>query len=530
MTQTRIHIIGLTFAVAVLSNAVGGGQTRLERRHVLQMQSSGAVDRGLSADAAADPRTVRTRTVRTSDATEVVYADRVGPSGAPYVPGRVIVKFRETTPANARLSALASVSRTAAMTARKPYANFDIVELDAAEDPEAAARQFAARPDVAYAQAAYRLKSYLVPNDPFYSMQWNMPNIDMERAWDVQPGATSSVIVAVLDSGMAFQDAIVQYNALAFRVVFANGSSVVYPSLGPIQVPFAAAPDLRGANRFVMPRDFIWEDNLPLDTDGHGTHVSGTVGQLTNNSVGAAGVAFNVRLMPVKVIDSAWDLIFNAPNEGTDDTVARGIRYAVDNGAKVLNMSIGRAGPPSPVLEDAITYAVGRGAFLAIAAGNGFEDGNPVEIVADIASRVPGAVSVAATDRQHNRAFYSTTGAYVELSAPGGSSRGFGQSGAVFQQTYDLSFVDTYDLPPALYRAPRFDIFLVTPFQGTSMATPHVSGLAALLIQQGISSPAAIEAALERFAVDRGPAGRDHEFGFGEVSARDTLRGLGLSR
>jgi serine protease len=85
-------------------------------------------------------------------------------------------------------------------------------------------------------------------------------------------------------------------------------------------------------------------------------------------------------------------------------------------------------------------------------------------------------------------------------------------------------------LPPAQYKAPRFDIFMVTPFQGTSMATPHVSGLAALLIQQGITSPAAIESALERFATDRGSTGRDDEFGFGEVNARNTLRGLGLSR
>jgi serine protease len=357
-----------------------------------------------------------------------------------------------------------------------------------------------------------------------------MQSIDMERAWDIQPGATSSVIVAVLDSGIAYQDTIIQYNALAFRFVFPDGSSIAYPALGPIQVPFAAAPDLRGPNRFFMPRDFIWEDNLPVDTDGHGTHVSGTVGQLTNNGVGAAGVAFNVRLMPVKVIDGVWDFIFNSPNEGTDETLARGIRYAVDNGAKVLNMSIGRAGPPSPVLEDAITYAVSKGAFLAIAAGNSFEDGNPVEIVAEIASRVPGAVSVAAVDRQHNRAYYSTTGAYVELAAPGGSSRGFGAAGTVYQQTYDLAFVDTYELPPAQYRAPRFDIFAITPFQGTSMATPHVAGSAALLIQQGVTSPAAIEAALERFATDRGATGRDDQFGFGEINARSTLRGLGLSK
>ena len=143
---------------------------------------------------------------------------------------------------------------------------------------------------------------------------------------------------------------------------------------------------------------------------GHGTHVSGTIGQLTNNGVGTAGVAYNVRMMPVKVIDDVWDLIFGSPNEGTDDTVARGVRYAVDNGAKVLNMSIGRSGPPAPVVEDAIRYAVGKGAFVAVAAGNGFEDGNPIEVVAEIASRVHGAVSVAALDQQHNRAFYSTTG------------------------------------------------------------------------------------------------------------------------
>jgi len=193
-------------------------------------------------------------------------------------------------------------------------------------------------------------------------------------------------------------------------------------------------------------------------------------------------------------------------------------------------MSIGRTGPPAPVVEDAIRYAVGKGTFIAIAAGNAFEEGNPRQVIAEIASRVEGAVSVAAVDLLHNRAFYSGTGTWVELAAPGGSSRGFGTAGTIYQQTYDLDFVDTYDLPPALYRAPRFDVLAFLPFQGTSMATPHVSGLAALLVQQGITSPAAIEAALERFAADRGATGRDNEFGHGEISARNTLRGLGLSR
>jgi serine protease len=100
----------------------------------------------------------------------------------------------------------------------------------------------------------------------------------------------------------------------------------------------------------------------------------------------------------------------------------------------------------------------------------------------------------------------------------------------VYQQTYDMSFVETYELAPAQYRAPRFDVLAFVPFQGTSMATPHVSGLAALLIQQGITNPAAIEAALEQFAADRGPSGKDSEYGYGEISARNTLRGLGLTK
>ena len=109
-----------------------------------------------------------------------------------------------------------------------------------------------------------------------------------------------------------------------------------YPALGRITVPFAAAPELAGPNRFVAPHDFIWDDALPVDLDGHGTHVAGTIGQLTNNGVGVAGMAFNVRLMPVKVIGGDWDFIFGAPNEATTSVVAAGIRYA---GGNVLMVS-----------------------------------------------------------------------------------------------------------------------------------------------------------------------------------------------
>jgi serine protease len=350
----------------------------------------------------------------------------------------------------------------------------------------------------------------------------------MEQAWDINEGASASIIVAVIDSGVAFEDAVFEFVAPAFSF-----EGKVYPALGRVAAPFAAAPDLSGANRFVAPRDFIWEDEDPVDLSGHGTHVSGTVGQLTNNSVGVAGMAFNVRIMPVKVIGDQWDLIFDAPNIGTSAVVAAGIRYAVDNGARVLNMSIGFPSTAVvPAIEEALRYAVDRGAFVAISAGNDFEDGNPVEPLAEIAARMDGVISVGAVGRQLQRAHYSSRRSSVEIAAPGGDFRVGGTPGGILQQTLDpvLSVADPLDRPVSQYAAPRFDVFRYVHFQGTSMAAPHVAGFAAMLMQQGITSPAAIEAAMKRFAKDIGTAGKDNEYGNGLIDARATLRGLGVAR
>src|SRR5439155_21342391 len=188
-----------------------------------------------------------------------------------------------------------------------------------------------------------------------YAIQWNLPDVDLEKAWDIQPQAGSQVTVAVLDTGVAYTAQVMRYHANAFSVDSADDVFVPpsigtrFPSLGDLTLSFVAATELGPSSRFVAPRDFIWGGTLPLDLDGHGTHVSGTIGQTTNNNSGPAGVAFNVKLMPVKVIDSNWDDIFGSPNFATDDVVARGIRYAADNGAKVINMSIGRTGPRAPV-------------------------------------------------------------------------------------------------------------------------------------------------------------------------------------
>jgi serine protease len=448
-------------------------------------------------------------------------------SGEPYLRGSIAVKFRAgTAPAAQRMM----VDRVGATTMEAPaYADFQIVAIDENADPEAAAATLARQPDVEYAQARYIVHPMFVPNDPLYSQQWNYPVIDMEHAWDLNQGATSSIVVAVLDSGVAYRNAVLRRDVPSWRGI--DGLSLVtFPALGIVDIPFAAAPDLTGPNRFVAPRDFIWNDNDPLDLDGHGTHVAGTIGQLTNNSLGVAGMAFNVRIMPVKVVDSLWDDILGSPFEGTDDVVARGVRYAVDNGAKVLNMSIGRSGPPSPLLQDALVYATSRGAFVSIAAGNDFERGNPTEWPAAYANSMQGVVAVAAIGRDRQRAYYSSTGPYVELTAPGGNQRTAGTTGGILQQSYDFAFVDTFANGPSRYGPPRFDIFAYQFLQGTSMAAPHVSGFAALLMQQGITTPEAVEAAMEQFATDLGAAGVDQQYGYGLINPRASLRGLGLAK
>ena len=546
----------VVLAIVALFTAQGRGQTTAPSRRLLSGFAPPAVQRGISPDLSHAPGTPETRRRQSIQAVSGVH-DRIGPSGTRYRPGRVIVKFRDGVSGPARVSALSAVAGRATMSPRAATQDFDVVEIDQAADSEAVARAFRGRPDVEYAQAAYRVHAQFVPNDQFYSTQWNLPAINMEAAWDIQPAAGSDITVAVLDSGVAYRAAEVQFHAGAFTIdsegnVGPPGSGgTAYPALGDMSLRFVAATELQPLSRFVSPHDFIWNDDMPLDLSGHGTHVSGTIGQLTNNAAnglgdvgnrgGTAGVAFNVKLMPVKVISGEWDDIFGSPNEGTDDVVALGIRWAADHGAQILNMSIGQEGPANcatnpnqdgcaPAIEAAIKYAVGKGCFVAVAGGNSFDTGNGTEVLAEIASRISGAVSVAGVNKNKGHAPYSTTGSYIELAAPGGEFGLFGATGGVLQQTLDFDQIETFLDPPSQFGRPRFDMLQYFYVIGTSMATPHVSGLAAMLMQQGITNPAAIEAALEKFAIDLGPAGRDQTFGFGLVDARATLRGLGLAK
>jgi serine protease len=418
---------------------------------------------------------------------------RLPASAGAIVPGMVVVRFAESMDPST-VSALAANHR-AHHVSRPAFTDVHVLRLDEDADVMDAARRLAAEPGVLYAEPVGRAVPHYRPNDPLLQYQWSLEQLDLERTWDINRGATGEVTVAIVDSGVAYTT----------------------------RDDYLQAPDLAGTT-FLPGYDFIWDDDVPIDFNGHGTHVTGTVAQSTDNNLGAAGIAFNARIIPVKAVSDEIDELLGAPNFGNTITVAQAIRFAAEHGAKVINLSLG-VRTASTTLREAVEFAVERGAFIVVSAGNSADEGSPIFYPAAYAPEIEGVVAVSATDYSQSRAPYSNANDYVELSAPGGDTEedlnNDGFSDGIVQQTIDLdNFLITG----------RFDQFSYLFFQGTSMAAPHVSGLAALLIDQGITEPRVIEAALKRFATDLGPPGRDNEYGHGLINPRATLRGLGLAR
>jgi serine protease len=342
-------------------------------------------------------------------------------------------------------------------------------------------KEYLKRSDVDYAEPNYYAYAFWVPNDPYYSYQWDLDNsgyggIQMEQAWGIQTGS-ASVVVAVVDTGVAYEN---------------------YSTRGK---KYYLAPDL--ANTVFVPGyDYVENDTHPNDDNSHGTHVTGTIAQSTNNSIGVAGVAFNTAIMPVKVL--------NKNGSGTYANVAKGIIWATDHGADVINLSLGGASPSS-TLEDAVKYAYEHGVTVIAAAGN--DGSSQVSYPAAYDNYV---IAVGATRYDETLAYYSNYGTSLDLVAPGGdlnvdqNKDGYGDG--VLQNTFNPNTKNTGD-------------FGYWFFQGTSMAAPHVSGVAALLLAQGnAATPDEVRAALQETAKDLGVSGRDDTYGWGLVDAYAALQ------
>ena len=249
-------------------------------------------------------------------------------------------------------------------------------------------------------------------------------------------------------------------------------------------------PDL--SSKLVAGYDFANGDNDPQDDEGHGTHVAGIAAAATNNNVGVAGVAWGAHLMPVKVLDSS--------GSGYTSDIAQGITWAVDHGARILNLSLGGPGYSS-TLADAVAYAYTRNALVIAAAGNEYLTGNPTSYPA----AYPNVLAVAATTDQDGHASYSNTGFYVDVSAPGGdpTSSSDANPGHWIYSTY--------------WRGSGFSYVGAA---GTSMAAPHVAGLAALIWSIHLDwTNDQVQQAIIATAVDLGVPGRDDIFGYGRINA-----------
>jgi serine protease len=423
-------------------------------------------------------------------------------SATAIAPDSVVVRYDHSATHSQRIAALdATGTSTAAVLPGENRA----LAIDDGESVGATLEELRAQPAVKYAHPNYKLSASAAP-EPFYpndpgrggsgdwrELQWNFDGpfgIRAPQAWAYARaaghGGGRGATVAVIDSGVAYVK---------------HGK-------------FRRAPDLY-PRRFVRPYDYIQHDRYPLDEDGHGTHVTGTIAQRTNNKLGVTGVAYGVNIMPLRVLDDRGD--------GDGATFARSIKYAAKHGADVINMSVEfdtqlRAADIPEVIA-AIKYAHKRGAVMVGASGNDTEGRVAYP------ARSSYVIAVGATTAGGCQAEYSNYGSGLDVVAPGG-----GTDAPLSDNDWDATHCDSGRRSREIYqqtflRKPT-DFHLVG-FEGTSEAAPHVSAIAALLIGTGRlgdrPSPEAVQKRIEDTARDLGPSGYDKRYGYGLVNAAAAL-------
>ncbi len=379
-----------------------------------------------------------------------------------------------------------------------------VVRLRAGTSPKAAARRLAARRGVAVVKPNYRARVTAVewtPNDPgipgtpggWADTQWNFAGqwgINVLPAWrklrSLKRSGGRTATIAVIDTGVA------------------------YKSRGR----YRASPDLRGV-KVKSPYDFISRNKHPSDPNGHGTHVASTIFEATDNALGVTGIAYKATMIPIRAL--------NSKGFGDEATVARAVRYAADRRANVINLSVEfdyrLTARDLPGIVSAMKYAKRKGSLIVAASGN--------RAAGRVAypARSSYALAVGATTASGCLARYSNYGAGLDLVAPGGgvdtarvdasaasTDRANCSAAHPVLPIVQMNFVNDFR---------RFSLPEI--YQGTSLAAPHVSGVAGLVVASGIlgkrPTPAALQSRLQKTARDLGAPGYDRRYGHGIVDA-----------
>jgi thermitase len=384
---------------------------------------------------------------------------------APHVPGQLLVKLSSAAPA-----AVSALAAQTGLAVQGTIPQLGIVVVDApeagtGEELAAAAATLETNPAIEWAEPNYTFKLDATPNDPYYQTNQAsyLSRLEMPAAWVYTTGR-SDVVIAVIDTGVNLN-----HPDLAAGI-WTNPGEI--PDNGIDDDTNGFIDDVHGWN-------FADGTNTIYDNHGHGTHVAGIAAARINNSIGIAGMAGGATIMPLDV--------FPLPAYGTYEDLIRAIIYATDNGARVINMSLG-ATSYSLGEEAAVDYAWNRGVVVVAAAGN--NNNNAYHYPAAHHN----AIAVAATTASDTRAGFSTYGDFIDVAAPG---------------------VGVYStLTSGGYG----------PMNGTSMASPHVAGLAALLFSLDPRlTNAQVRALIETNVDDLGTLGWDVYFGSGRINARKAL-------
>ena len=373
-----------------------------------------------------------------------------------------------------------------------------LLEVPEETEIEAAAAEFSHDPHVAYAQPNYLVQALWTPNDPYYASSgswgqpyedlWGLKKIQAAQAWDLSQG--EGVVVGVVDTGLDYNHPDIAAN------VWTNTTET--PGNGLDDDGNGFVDDVRGW-------DFAYGDNNPQDGYGHGTHVSGTVAAIGNNGVGIVGVAPQATILPVKGLDDS--------GSGYSDWLANALHYAADNGADVINNSWGCGFCPSvPVFEEAVRYVHGLGVVVVFAAGNSNND-----VANSSPQNQPETVVVSAFDQNDQKTFFTSFGTKVDVAAPGGGPNVAPPSVDPFRNILSLKAQGTGNA----------DLMVGTDYlrnAGTSMAAPHASGLAALILSRHLEfTNEQIRWVMRLSADDVDVPGFDQNAGYGRINAARAL-------